>query len=47
MAITGYSFAEAPAIYGVLTAIFTGEGVLALSFAAMKPAYYSGSRASC
>ncbi len=34
----GYAFAEAPAIYGVVTAIFTGERVLALPFAAVQPA---------
>ncbi len=35
VAITGYAFTEAPAIYGVVTAIFTGEGVLALPFGAI------------
>jgi len=35
IAVTGYSFATAPAIYGVVVSIVTGQGLLALPFGAI------------
>ena len=35
IAVMGYSFATAPAIYGVVVSIVTGQGLLALPFGAI------------